>query len=521
MLDKSYVSGGIELEGTEIGVHQESDGTPFLIFGTQFLAAVPVNEPVIGTAKKAWEVAQTSVNTWPGFDPGDPVTWSSELISEQIAVTRLLLHPSGDGTSFRFEWRVPTLDRDRQPHAVTLDAATGEVLLVTSASLDGDCGPDETASVSAVADPQNPAVANRSLWATELTLLEQAPLPRDQFQYEAHRPGTFNQIPEIELYMGYGAGLCSGKDIALVPIKEVSGAPLYTDYTDPIVVPGKAAGDALYFTYLTMRTFKNTFNRYSYDNSGATARVVVDAENAWRDNGEFVIPDFPKDYAQTWSAVFYKKSARSYSFSACLDVVAHEWGHGAVETAANFPYSGVGAQLHEGFADFFGHSIERLNQPVGSGAEKADWKLAEDNGVIWRRVDVDDGTGGATYHKDDDPGVTEAHARGNMLAVAFRLLADSGQNPVCSRLPNLSGCSTTVPGQGLYKASKIFYSMLLYSTSSTAWEDLPDLGKLAAYRLFNTCKSDGGHAGIEQGAVINAFQAIGYQPSDPLDITCP
>ena len=53
---------------------------------------------------------------------------------------------------------------------------------------------------------------------------------------------------------------------------------------------------------------------------------------------------------------------------------------------------------------------------------------------------------------------------------------------------------------------------LLYSTSDTAWSDLANLAKIAAFDLFSNCAA-GHNARAEQTSANRAFTAIGY-PGD-------
>jgi len=222
--------------------------------------------------------------------------------------------------------------------------------------------------------------------------------------------------------------------------------------------------------------------------------------------------------------------------------VAHEWGHGVLFTSANFSPRGdytVAGQLHEGFGDVIGYITEFANQPEGSGYEKAEWKGAEDtfgNGHWDRRVDDPNKPTWAKpkvnrwywFHKEDGKNpITdntafedEAHARGNMLPVALRLVAVGGQNPICGWNGWSQDCDISVNGLGMIKARSIFFRMLVwYCTSTTTWEDLADLGKMAAFGLY--CNGvDPSASCFEQNAVNSAFGAIGY-PGTPGCIQCP
>ena len=181
--------------------------------------------------------------------------------------------------------------------------------------------------------------------------------------------------------------------------------------------------------------------------------------------------------------------------------------------------------MQEGWGDVIGYITEFARQPAGSGPEKAEWKAGEDafaSGGYGRRVDVDDGPGNYAFHKLDDPANTEAHNRGNMLPVAFRLVDVGGRNPICSRSGDWTpDCDVSITGQGFTKAKQVFFRMLTYyCTSTTGWEDLADLGKLAAFSLY----CDGQHpfsSCMQQRATEYAFRAIGYPPADLSCYQCP
>jgi len=537
-VEAPYAADGIELEGAEIGVHWYSDGTLRATFGTQFLDVVLLNQPVITSATDAWSVAQAVLGSWPGFEPADPASWAAETIASQVAAARLALRPDGDGRSFTFVWRLPVVDARGKPFSAVMDAATAQVLSVTDATAGAICGPaDSETSTAAKADPQNDAIADRNLWATPTS-------QRGDFTYEGYRPATTGQIPKIEVYHGTETSpwTCDTSDEkwALLPIKYESGYPWYKDYASPYSVPGRAAGDAAYFTYLTMQTFKNTFGWHSYDGNGGIARVVVEGLK-----GDYPVYDQAIFASSDWGALPWvmpnavgisrKSSGMDYSYAACLDVVAHEWGHGVTSTTAQFDRdTAIGRQLDEGFADVIGYAVERLNQsaascepcpplpasctpaPPNSCYEKADWLFGEDNpwanfrDAVKRRVDSPTPNYGMAFHKDQLPGNDDAYIRGNQLGVVFYLLTQGGTNPGCS---GETGCSTYVTGLGLASASKVLFRTLAYYTwSSVQWWQLRHLAMAAAFDLFSRCspcylKDD---ALAQQGSVHDAFTAIGY-----------
>lgn len=520
LVEAPYSSQGVELLGGTIGIHSR-DGSLWFAAGAQFQGIALVNQPTIGTARDAYDVTQEAVWRWPEFRPADRSMWSSDLVASQVEATHLWLESTGDGSHFRFVWFVPTLDLDEVPYSAWIDAASGELLSLASVQMTAtspSCAPKGTTQTSAVGLPQNSSMSNRSVWAGIGS-------NHDGFAYEGARLAADGTVPPIEIYMGSSETgyVCNAttKKYAMVPLNAQSGTVYYDNYTSPITVPGKAAGDAAHFTAETMRTLKS-LGWYSYDGAGATARVVVDANYYKVDGGEFVLPAMNADYAPPWAVAVYRRSGsegRPYWYSSCLDLVAHEWGHGVVQKSADFFYGeeeDISTQLHEGFADVIGYIVEWDRQPQGSGAEQAEWKLGEDNGAPQRRVD-DAGGSLRTYyfHKDDHPDDRAAHHRGNQLAVAYSLLFQGDQNPWCK-----PSCGVTVTGLGKAKATRIFFDTLVdYCVSADGWADLADLAKAAAYARYKKC-SKGSSASTEQHAANDALAAIGY-PGNGYYFSCP
>lgn len=531
---------GIPVFGARVGFH-EKDGQPFLVYGYQTTDLSSLAPPALATRQQAWSLARSLALFHPVLAPY-PETVSLELAQNG----QLFLEEDPAGT-WRLVWHLPAQSHGGEPYPLVLDAATGQILRLVREVMDATCSPFTNQVVQALAYPQNPALSPRWLWATT------APDRAAPWTHEAHLPQTATR-PGIEIYFAILPGesgtaicslICPNTAYGVLPLTSITGTPAYTDVAAETQVPGKEAGDALWNTYQTMNTFWALFRWKGFDGLGSPARVVVRFLGAGWDNAQFVTRSTlgwgvgcPTSgfYAPLAAVEVGKKLARPLSHAAALDVMAPEWGHGLIAATAGFPYSGIGAQLHEGFADVIGYLVEWANQPPGSGAEKADWTLAEDSGPAVRRVDVDDGNQEGpcnpslgecdfAFHKDDDPGLIEAHARGNQLAVAYRLLVVGGQNPVCTRLPQLAGCDLTVPGLGLIKASKVFfYTLAYYAVPSTQWEDLPELAKGAAFALFAHCSSTcrgkpSCWANLEQTAAEKAFAAIGY-PGDGTVTTC-
>jgi thermolysin len=68
----------------------------------------------------------------------------------------------------------------------------------------------------------------------------------------------------------------------------------------------------------------------------------------------------------------------NFSFSAALDIVAHEFTHGVTDYTSKLIYSFESGALNEAFSDIMGVSCEFFHQPEGHGYLQADWWEGED-----------------------------------------------------------------------------------------------------------------------------------------------
>jgi hypothetical protein len=525
-LEPATLRDGIELAGSEVGVHLRADGSLRAVFGTQYRDAVVAVLPTITTAAQAFAVGLPALATRDGFVVRDYSAWAARMTASGRA--SLLLASAGDGRTFRPTWQLEVSDDDGVPHIASLDAATGTIDAVMRNVLNAVlCDPLSTTQVSATGKPQNTSIPNRSIKATVAS--DRQPT----FTHEATWPGDGVTYPEIvihfsleELQAGYSTYMCPSTRYGVLPVKTVSGTVTYDDWTEVTQIPGRAAADAMKFTRDTMYTLKANLGRYSWNGNGAPATVLLNSTACSGNVDDICFLEGGGDWWPDNCLHVNRKSSRPYLYSSCLDMVAHEWGHGVIVTSANFnrnpninPY---GAQLHEGFADFIGHATEWYRQPVGSGKEKAEWTMGEDNNTVLRKVDIDDGPLGVSFHAGDPAGANaEPHGSGNRIGVAFRLLDVGGQNDVCNRLPGLSGCSTTVGALGLTKSSRILFRTLTeYAYSTAGWNDLVELGLMAAFDLYSACGRCG-EALTEQQSTYDAFKAIGHTPHPFVPEGCP
>lgn len=506
--------GDAEVYGSEIGVHFTKAGVLRSISGTQFNFIAIANRPVV-PREQAWEHADARLRGYGSFHAEDPKTLVPSQRAARLADTSLQLVERGK--AFHYAWSMVTQDALGAVYRVVMDAQSEEILALTPANPDFNCYQSAGSSVTATGYPVRAGVAYRSIKANTTS---DRPWP---FTHEGFYAGSPN-ISVIE-ETADPAFMCSGTTRAytLFPLFADSGTPTYRDRTG-YPWHGNAAGDAMFQTRQTMNAFAS-MGRAGWDGAYGDANIGI--ENTYEpfiDNAFFINFNAGDPRLPPTRTVITTPVQRMYEYAAALDVIAHEWGHGVIFTSANFNNN----QLHEGFADVIGQMVEKMKQPSGSGIEQSsDWNEGEDvaNSGYFRSGSTDDGTAGHSingpggsytfndaFHRDDESGNTEAHNRGNMMNVVFRLLSDGGTNPVCARLPTLSGCSTSVTGQGFSKASTIlFQTVEYYAPSTSTWEDLATYASQAAFDNYERCDALGHYpATAEQNAVNNAFTAIGY-----------
>ena len=515
--------------GPEVGVHSV-DGKFRFAGGRQFTSTRIANRVIILKSEAHRRaLAQLQASDW------DPESYESLTDSEKKyrdLNAQLVLFPS-NVTALRFAYKTYARRKDGDAFHVYIDADDGAILGTEAAVPGSNCAPTApTQAVPATGIPVR-GVGTRNLIANPTVL-------RGTFSYEGHdrstRPITiFQQTGDVPWECQL-----TGRSYTVFPVRKVGTTPTYDDY-DP-TWHGTAAADAMFRTRQTMNAFW-TMGINGWDGGGGVAQVVVDSDDAPRpvplDSVGGFIPD-PSGGAAVPSggAVVIRREANGstlYNLAAALDQVAHEWGHGLIFKSANFPTTGVGKQLHEGFADVIGQMVEKLQEPSGGGVEHSDdWDLGEDQpktfGAWAHSGTRDDGEGGHAFgpwiiddklHKDDEsPDQLEAHERGNMLNVVYKMLTAGGKNPICTRA-NLSGCNYGTTGEGVSKASAILFNALVfYMPSNTQWSDLATYTSQAAFDLYADCTIFPTYpARAEQNDVNAVFTAIGY-PRTTSAVSC-
>ncbi|OQR53398.1 bacillolysin [Bacillus sp. CDB3] len=246
-----------------------------------------------------------------------------------------------------------------------------------------------------------------------------------------------------------------------------------------------AAVDAHYYTGITYDYYKNTFNRNSYNNSGAALYSTV-------------------HYGKNYNNAFWNGSRMVYgdgdghtftSFSGGLDVVGHELTHAITETTSNLIYRKESGALNEAISDIFGVLIKQYQN------RNIDWEPGKDISVsrnqAMRSMSNPTKYGDPDHYSkryigaNDNGGV---HTNSSIINKAAYLLANGGTH-----------YGVTVNGIGTDKMGAIYYrANIAYFTESTNFSQ-------ARVRLIQAANDLYGGSSSEVTAVKASFDAVGIQ----------
>ncbi len=200
---------------------------------------------------------------------------------------------------------------------------------------------------------------------------------------------------------------------------------------------------------------------------------------------------------------------------ACLDVAAHEIGHGVCQATANLVYELESGAMNEGFSDCWGATIERFANPFEADAiAKSVWMLGEEIGAgnPLRRMDFPklkgdpDCYGGINWFNvvacvpgggNDQCGV---HTNSGVLNKWYFLITQGGS------ATNDNGDFYSVTGLGWTIAPDILYQTELALTSTATYADCRIASINAATILYGPCSP-------EVQTVTNAWYAVGVGPA--------
>lgn len=122
----------------------------------------------------------------------------------------------------------------------------------------------------------------------------------------------------------------------------------------------------------------------AYDGAGATYDLYRDvyARNSIDDRGMRL--DSTVHYGRGYDNAFWDGTQMVYGdgdgrlfgpFTACLEVIGHELGHGVIQHEAGLEYRGQSGALNESFADVFGSLVRQ--RTLGQTVEEADWLIGK------------------------------------------------------------------------------------------------------------------------------------------------
>lgn len=198
----------------------------------------------------------------------------------------------------------------------------------------------------------------------------------------------------------------------------------------------------------TWALFAEAFARNSLDGRGLPLRASVhyarDYDNAFWDGTQMVFGDGD-------GKVFGR-------FTASLDVIGHELGHGVTEHTAGLMYQGQPGALNESMSDVFGSMVKQ--RKLGQSAAEADWLIGaellvgEFAGEALRSM-KEPGTAydNAVLGKDPQPGHMDDYVETD---------ADHGGVHINSGIPNKAFylCATALGGNSWEAPGQIWYAVL-------------------------------------------------------------
>lgn len=265
----------------------------------------------------------------------------------------------------------------------------------------------------------------------------------------------------------------------------------------------------------TLDFYKETFNRYSFDNKGSIVYQLVSqpsSDNLLLANfpmytGAIEVSPFPIVYGM--GGILSEPNAiMSMNPIVSIDIMAHEFTHLVTKQNGNggLTYSGESGALNESFSDIMGISVKKY------ATGRNDWQIGTDvmiyasnlrsmknpnnswdgfkpqpdtyNGLHW--VNVTDTT--------DHGGV---HINSGVQNYWFYLLSEGGSGT------NDIGNSFKVNKIGMDKAVQIAYrNLIYYLTPDATFEDSRNGSIQAAIDLY-------GKGSQEHQAVVNAWYAVG------------
>ncbi|WP_223589312.1 M4 family metallopeptidase [Neobacillus bataviensis] len=228
--------------------------------------------------------------------------------------------------------------------------------------------------------------------------------------------------------------------------------------------------DANYYAGKVYDYYKNTFNRNSFDNNGATIRSSVHYSRSYNNafwNGQQMV------YGDGDGVTFRP-------LSGALDVVAHELTHAVTERTAGLEYQYQSGALNESISDTFGVFLD-----------KGDYLMGED-------VYTPQKSGDALRSLSNPPLYGQPDHMNNYVNTT----SDNGGVHTNSGIPN-KAAYLTINSLGTSVAEKIYYRALtVYLAPQSDFSDARAALLAAAADLYGT-------GSTQYNAVANAWSQVG------------
>jgi len=235
---------------------------------------------------------------------------------------------------------------------------------------------------------------------------------------------------------------------------------------------------------LSYKYFLDSHQRNSFDGKGTKLMAYV---NVLEENGD------PYGNAGWWSGGMYYGAGSDVNYAIALDVAAHEFTHGVVESTSNLIYHNESGALNESFADFFGVMVDRddwlLGESLSGGTDfDRSLKTPESRGQPSRWEDY------RHMPDDDDNDHGGVHYNSGIQNRALYLIAEGLSE---------EGLGTSI---GKEKTEQIAYKTLERLTSDARFIDSANTMILQARSLF-------GEESVEAVAVTLAWATVGVVES--------
>ncbi|MDQ1147624.1 bacillolysin [Bacillus sp. SORGH_AS 510] len=232
----------------------------------------------------------------------------------------------------------------------------------------------------------------------------------------------------------------------------------------------RADVDAHYYAGVVYDYYKNTFNRNSFDNNGATIRSSV-------------------HYSRNYNNAFWNGAQMVYgdgdgttfrSLSGALDVVGHELTHAVTERTAGLEYQYQSGALNESISDTFGVFMD-----------KGDYLIGED-------VYTPNKAGDALRSLSNP----SLYGQPENMSGYVNTTSDNGGVHTNSGIPN-KAAYLTISSLGTSVAEKIYYRALtVYLTPTSNFSNARAALLAAAADLYGTGSS-------QYNAVASAWSQVG------------